>query len=204
MEQRATIPVYRVAAPEYVVPRIRRGSRTQQPTASWHGVPVPKAYEERKPDFAAIGAKIDRSLIRHFAGRSVAVRALGSQEHKGMTVDALIATIKRLGHDRYDASKRGDRYENLDGKPIDLFALDFTVRADGRYFERFLEPFYFWPIVDRGEPVRIDVAIVYDRRKLRRVIHRYEGRDDERKRDGFVFRYPDRKADAILGIIRIL
>ncbi|MBI2136108.1 hypothetical protein HYU06_03485 [Candidatus Woesearchaeota archaeon] len=68
-----------------------------------------------KPDWVAIGKK-------------VAIRCLGSQEHKGKSVNALIKIIMGLGHDRYDFSKKGDRYENVENKKIDFFALDFKVR----------------------------------------------------------------------------
>ena len=40
--------------------------------------------------------------------------------------------------------------------------------------------------------------------KIDRVEHRYKERENEIKKDGFVFKYPDRKQDAILGIIKIL
>ena len=104
----------------------------------------------------------------------------------------------------YDPNRKGDRYENLDKLPIDFFALDFEVKQEEAYFEHFLEPFYFWPITDRGKPIRIDIAIVYDLSKLKVVEHRYVGRENELKKDGFIFREPEHKTDAVLGIIKIL
>jgi hypothetical protein len=200
----ASIPVYSVAVPEYALKRYRRPSPTvQQPVTPWYGVPIPKVYVDNKPNFAAIGAKIDKCFVRHFTGKNVAVRVLGSQEHKGKTANDLIRIIKTLGHDRYHPNRKGDRYENLENKHIDFFALDFKVKANGKYFEQFIEPFYFWPITDRSTPVRIDIAIVYDKSKLTRVPHRYKGRENELKKDGFVFKHPETKADAILGIIKI-
>ncbi|HIH24295.1 TPA: hypothetical protein HA251_04645 [Candidatus Woesearchaeota archaeon] len=169
----------------------------------WFDIRIPKFYVDNKPDFARIGERIDICLKRHFLGRNVAVRVLGSQEHSGKSVDDLITIIKRLGHDRYDPDRTGDRYENIDGKRIDFFALDFKVTAPGRYFERFIEPFYFWPIASREVPVRVDIAIIYDRNKLTRVLHRYKGRENEPKRDGFVFKNADDASSAIIGIIKI-
>ena len=63
---------------------------------------------------------------------------------------------------------------------------------------------FIWSFYELAEkPERIDIVIVYDLAKLRRVVHRYEGRTDI-KRDGFVFREPDKKTDALLGIIKVL
>jgi hypothetical protein len=53
-----------------------------------------------------------------------------------------------------------------------------------------------------GYPVRIDIAIVYDTDQLEQIPHRYEGRNDI-KDDGFAFKNPEDKADAVLGVIKI-
>ena len=67
-----------------------------------------------------------------------------------------------------------------------------------------LDSFYEWPLKDRGYPVRVDIGVVYNLSKLKVVEHRYVGRESEIKRDGFVFKHPQKKNDAILGIIKIL
>ncbi|MBI2136107.1 hypothetical protein HYU06_03480 [Candidatus Woesearchaeota archaeon] len=69
--------------------------------------------------------------------------------------------------------------------------------------ENFIEPFYTWPKKFGEKPVRIDIAVVYNLSKLRRVVHKYKGRSDI-KRDGFVFKDQKNKRDALLGIIQIL
>jgi hypothetical protein len=109
-----------------------------------------------------------------------------------------------IGMIRREKERKGDRYENIERKHIDFFALDFEVEKDGKYFEQFLEPFYYWPIVDREKPVRIDLALIYDVDQLERVEHRYEGRENELKKDGFVFKNSDKKRDALMGIMKIL
>jgi len=198
-------PVYQVTVPEYKFRKYRNTSKkiNYAITPLYH-IKIPKIYADNKPDFEKIGAKIDKCLKKHFLGKKVAVRVLGSQEHKGKSADDLIKIIKKIGHDRYDTKRKGDRYENIDGKQIDFFALDFKVKAKEKYFKDFLEPFYFWPIADRQEPIRIDIAVVYDMSQLKRVIHKYKGREKEIKKDGFVFKNPARKTEAILGIIKIL
>lgn len=199
------IPVYQVTVPEYKFRKYRNISKKiDYAITPLYKIKIPKVYADNKPDFEKIGAKIDKCLKKHFLGKKIAVRVLSSQEHKGKSVDDLIKIIKKIGHDHYDTKRRGDRYENIEGKHIDFFALDFTVKTKEKYFKDFLEPFYFWPIADRQEPIRIDIAVVYDLSKLKRVIHRYKGREKETKKDGFVFKNPDIKTEAILGIIKIL
>lgn len=199
------IPVYQISVPEYKLKIFKSSSKKIDHAGTpWYTIKIPQVYWDNKPDFEKIGAKIDKCLKSHFLGKKVAIRALGSEEHKGKTIDNLISIIKKLGTDRYSPHRKGDRYDNLEGKHIDFFALDFKIKKGGEYFKQFLEPFYFWPIADRNRPIRIDIAIIYDLSQLKRIEHRYKGRESEIKKDGFVFKYPKKKSDSIIGIIKIL
>ena len=198
------IPVYQVTVPEYKFKKhSKKSKKISYAVTPWYGVDIPQIYEENKPDFSKIGKKIDACLKRHFLGKKVAIRALGSEEHPKKSVDEVIKIIKRIGHDRYDPKRKGDRYKNIEKKHIDFFALDFKVKKNEEYFKHFLEPMYYWPIADRGKPIKADIAIIYEFSKLKVVEHQYKGREGEIKRDGFVFKNPDKKKDAILGIIKI-
>ncbi len=88
-------------------------------------VNVPDYSIDIQPDYKAAGAIVDTELKKHFMGQMVGLRALGSQEHPGKTIDDLIEIIKRDGTDRYDPERGGDRYDNVEGKHIDLFVLTF-------------------------------------------------------------------------------
>ncbi|NQU78915.1 hypothetical protein HQ545_04045 [Candidatus Woesearchaeota archaeon] len=183
------IPVYQVTVPEYKLKIFKQSSKNMDYAGTpWYNLKIPQVYWDNKPDFEKIGAKIDNSLKKHFLGKKVAIRVLGSEEHKEKSINEMIKIIKKLGYDRYDVNRKGDRYENLDNHHIDFFALEFKVETDKSYFKYFLEPFYFWPIADREKPIRIDIAIVYDLSKLKIVEHRYKGREKEIKKDGFVFK----------------
>ena len=200
-----TIPVYQVTVSGYKLQTFKEVSlKVDYEGTPWFNLKIPQIYWENKPDFEKIGSKIDNCLKKHFLGKKVAIRVLGSEEHKNKTIPALIKIIKKLGHDRYDLKRKGDRYENIDNYHIDFFALDFKIEEHKSYFKNFLEPFYFWPIANRGKPIRIDIAIIYDLSKLKIVEHRYEGRENELKKDGFIFKDPNKKKEAILGIIKIL
>lgn len=165
---------------------------------------LPQYHIKKEPDHIEIGQKIDKCLKNYFLGQEVAIRCIGSQEHCDKTVDDLVEIIKKIGHDRYDPGRKGDRYENVDNKHIDFFALDFKIKPDGEYLKYFIKPFYDWPVKMGMEPIRIDIVTVYDLSKLKVVEHQYEGRKCEIKKDGFIFKQRDKKPEAILGIIKVL
>ena len=121
-------------------------------------------------------------------GRKIGFRLLGSMEHPGKSVQDIIKIIKKLGYDRYAPKRIGDRYEKIEGKKIDFFALDFTVGnvKEEECVMHALESFYYYPIITREKPIRVDIGIVYDLNQLRIIEHQYKGREGEIKRDGFV------------------
>lgn len=164
---------------------------------------IPEAYEKAKPDFVEIGSQIDACLRKHFRRESVVIRVLGSDEHPAKTVDELIRAIKIIGHDRYGRRRDGNPIEGVDNGEIDFFGLPLTVTKTGAYFRWLLESFFYWPIISRGRPVRIEIAIIYDPEKLSVVEYRQAGRAHELKLDGFVFKDPLRKPAAIRGIVKI-
>ena len=168
-----------------------------------YSVKVPEYDVRKMPDHALVGAKIDRVIKKRFLGQKVAIRCLGSQEHRGKPIGELVAIIKKMGTDKYDPARTGEKYDNVENKRIDFFALDFKITEKGNYMEKFIEPFYTYPIQEGRKPIRIDIVIVYDIAKLRCVVHRYEGRNDV-KRDGFVFKDPENKPTAVKGIVKVL
>lgn len=160
---------------------------------------------DAQPDYKAVGAIVDAELKKHFMGQTVGLRALGSQEHPGKTIDVLVEIIKRDGTDRYDPKRNGDRYDNVEGKHIDLFLLRRKITEKSKIFWQFVWSFYESPLKVRGYSVRADILVAYDLSKLKavRTTHTHEGQLIA-KRDGYIFRNPANKADALLGIIKIL
>src|SRR5581483_819097 len=140
---------------------------------------------------------------KHFMGRTIVARGIGSSEHPGKTSDKLIEIIQRNGTDRYDPNRTGDRYENIQGKHIDLFGFRRKVTPRMQLFKDIAYGFYQSALAIHGKPTRIDILIIYDAAKLKAVVHQYEGRTDK-KRDGFVFREAGDKVEATLGIIKIV
>ena len=85
-------------------------------------VSAPDYKIDSEPNYRAIGKLIDDELKKHFMGRKILLRGIGSQEHPNKTVDELVQIIADTGTDRYDKYRVGDRYENTENKQIDLFA----------------------------------------------------------------------------------
>ena len=129
--------------------------------------------------------------------------ALGAREHPDKTVDELVEIIERDGTDRYDPARKGDRYENIQDKHIDLFGFRRKVTPRMQLFKDVVYGFYHSALGVYGRPIRIDILAVYDAAQLKAVVHQYEGRA-YKKRDGFVFRNPAHKRKASMGIMKVL
>lgn len=168
---------------------------------SVYQITVPEYTVKTKPDWNVIGTKIDKIIKKHFLGKEVVIRCLTISEHPSKSVEDIVNIIRKRGTDRYDPEREGDRYDNIEGKHIDFFALPFTIREHTKIMENFIEPFYLTG-KRYGERNRVDIAILYDRTKVKRVIHTYS--DGRRKHDGYIFKDQENKKDALLGILKIL
>lgn len=166
-------------------------------------IAIPEYTIHKDPDIELIGRKLDQLLCSKFSGKEVLLRGVASSEHKSKTISELVEIIRSTGTDRYDPEIVGDRYDNVDGRDIDIFAFDTKVDSSTRIFDQMIYGFYHSALGIHGRPMRIDIVTVYDAQKMERVSHRYEGRDDI-KEDGFIFRWPHNRPDAVLGIIQIL
>lgn len=163
---------------------------------------LPEYTIDSEPDHELLGKIVDQELTKHFMGQSILVRGIASSEHPDKTIDELIDIIKQTGTDRYDPKLKGDRYENIDDKHIDLFAFPHMVNNQSSIFADVVYGFYHSAIGVHGKPQRIDILTIYDATKVTKVVHQYEGRDDI-KEDGYVFNDTKNSVDAILGIVRI-
>ncbi|MDB5183153.1 MAG: hypothetical protein JWO47_937 [Candidatus Saccharibacteria bacterium] len=163
---------------------------------------IPQYTVDSEPDDKAIGKIVDDELKKNFMGKSILVRGVASSEHQGKTVDELVEIIQKTGTDRYDPQRTGDRYENVEGKHIDLFAFPETITPGSEVFSKIVWGFYHSAKAIHGYPVRIDIVMIYDANQMQQVTHKYEGREDI-KDDGFAFIDSTNKMEALLGIIQI-
>ncbi len=171
------------------------------PTYTIH---LPEYTVDKEPDHDAVGAKVDNLIKQHWLGDYISVRCISSQEHIGKTTDEMIEIIKQLGHDHYNADRKGDRYENNESKKIDIFAFDYHVAPDTKIFSAFTWPHYHLNWREPFHPIRIDIIIIYDPTQFNQIEFSYAGREHEGKRsDGWVFKDPNNKPAAIKGIIKV-
>ena len=166
---------------------------------------LPEYQVDKEPDHDKIGKKVDNFIKKYFINQHIVIRCLGSREHPRKTLDQLIDIIKKKGYDRYNPRRKGDRYQNKEGKKIDFFAFDYHINKKSKIFHIFTWPFYHWILERSGYAVRIDIILIYDPKKLNQVFFTYTGRENEGMRsDGFTFKYQKNKSDALLAIIKII
>lgn len=68
---------------------------------------LPQYQITTEPNYKAIGKIVDDELRKHFMGRTIVARGIGSSEHPGKTIDELVEIIKRDGTDCYDPYRTG-------------------------------------------------------------------------------------------------
>lgn len=165
-------------------------------------IPLPDYTVTAEPAHTELGRRVDDVIRDHFADRKIVARGVSADDHPELTVDELIATILTTGTDRYDPDRAGDRYDNLEGRHIDLFGFRRNVTPNMNLFAQLTWGFYHGSIEIHGHPTRLDIVTIYDSGQLRAVLHQYEGRAD-RKRDGFRFADPHHRAAAVLGVLKL-
>ncbi len=156
-----------------------------------------------EPDDKKLGKLLDDEIKKHFLNQAILVRGIASSEHPDKTVDEMVHIIQETGTDRYDSKRKGDRYENIEGKHIDLFAFPVTYTADTEMMHMLFWGFYHSALGVHGYSMRIDLVTIYDADQMEHVLHQYESRDDI-KDDGFVFKNSENRVDALKAIIKIL
>ncbi len=163
-----------------------------------YDIHLPEYHHDTLPDHVAIGAKIDDEIKRHFTGRHLGVRCINLLAHPGKSVGEMVGIIQSIGHDRYDPNRPGERYENNEGKHIDLFCFDYHVGDGHPMLDNFVREFY------HGGGTPIDLIMLLDPTKLNQVFFTYAGREDEGERsDGWTFKDPANTQDILVAILRI-
>lgn len=149
-----------------------------------------------------VGKCIDQVLVQNFANKRIVLRAISSEEHT-ISQSELIKKIETLGFDRYDPDRTGDRYKNIASKKIDFFGRNCIVKEGKRLSLPLLEGFHIYGAKFHQKPSsKMDIWLVYDRDKLKVVMHQYAEQPNI-KRDGYIFKNPDDKPAALLGVLRI-
>jgi hypothetical protein len=155
------------------------------------------------PDHEAVGKKLDELLQQHFMGKELIVRSIGSQDHRGVSLDELTDIILKTGTDKYDKQRLGVGYEEFirKGIQVDFYGEEVTVTDDIDFMSQQIWEMHHSAIGDRGYGVHVDLLLVYDAKQLDMVMNLY---DFHPTSDGYVFKDQAHKAKALLGVIKIL
>lgn len=171
-------------------------------------LPLPEYTIDIKPDYEVLGEKIDNTIAENFNGKDVAIRALSLTDHPKLNLDEFTELIVNTGTDKYDAGRTGVDHEVFVPYQPDFHAGFCTVGKNhvGEGAD-FIKKFYENAMLDRGYRLRIDLLLIYD---LNQLIQANKVDLDKPSIPShlepylFRFKYPDRKPDALLGIIKIL
>ncbi len=154
------------------------------------------------PYHKPIGIALDALLIKHFLGKKVVVRCIGSQDHPTISLDELTDIILKTGTDKYDNKRRGVGYDEFihKGINVDFYGEPVEITAKTAIIAQLVWEMHHSAIGDRGYGVHVDVVIIYDAEKVDMVMSLYESHPTS---DGFVFKDSSSKRAALLGIIKI-
>jgi hypothetical protein len=176
-----------------------------------HSIPayeitLPEYKIEPDTDWLLAGRKLDRLIETHFPEGPIAIRGVGLVDHPGWSLGDLVSTIVRLGTDKYDPNREGlyygrDEVSDIHAGPafVTREGLQAPKHIDGSPMAKVLRLFYVGAMADRGNAVRLDVAMIYDLEQLEPV----EDAPPEECYE-FAFKHPERRDKALLGVIKLL
>ncbi len=164
---------------------------------------IPEHKRGKAPDHIAVGKKLDDLLKKHFMGKKVVIRCIGSQDHPSHSLDELTEIVIKTGTDKYDAARMGVGYEEFVRKKIqiDFYGepAEITDRLD--FMGQAIWEMHHSAIGDRGYGVHVDLVLIYDVKQLNMVMNLY---DFHPTSDGYTFKDPTDKQKALLGVIKVI
>ena len=171
---------------------------------------LPEYSIERKPDYAALGPRIDRFLVERFAGSRIALRAVFLDDHPDLSRAQLVEKILEVGTDRYDPQRKGMHHDWYASVGVELHVVTFAVsdrlgalededyQAAPSPMGEFMMDFFESALGEpgRGYSMRMDILLAFDLDQLVAL-------PPEEPR-GYAFKYPDNKQAALLGVVNVL
>ena len=149
-------------------------------------------------DYDLVSAKIDNVIDYNFHDQNVIIRGIQSDKHD-LTKDELIKYIIKTGTDKYAQSS--EISADVNDKPIDLFGYNCII--DHPIVMQFLEGFHkFKPKCLEAPQYKIDIWMFYDASQLECVEYTHKIYN-VKVSDGYIFKDPNNKHNALLGIIVI-
>jgi len=179
-------------------------------------VHLPEYDINKKPNYIRLGKKVDAILEKSFSDGKYILRAISTNEHKGISLNKLANIVLRTGTDKYDLNRKGVCHDEFCGYDYDIQAGTFEIKNGKLIVEGNVYPTIFGDIVyhfyertplDRGYPVRIDLLLIYNPTKLEKARKvNLKAPPVRRKLINFLYKFknPKNKKDALLGIIKVV
>lgn len=177
---------------------------------------LPEYNVKKKPNYLKLGEKIDTLLEKSFSDGKYILRAIGSNDHKGLTLNKLANMVLRTGTDKYDPKRKGVCHDEFSGYDYDIQAGTFAIKRGKlivkgndypSIFGDIVYHFYEHTPLDRGYHVRIDLLLIYDPTKLEKARKvNPKAPPVRRKLINFLYKFknPKNKKDALLSIVKIM
>lgn len=160
-------------------------------------IECPAYILSKKLDYIKAGNEIDSALNENFMNQYVMIRAIQSSKHK-MPRDKLIERIIEYGNDRYDSNS--EYAANVTDRPIDLFGL--VCKIEGQPIAKeLLEGFHKWkPKCEEKPQHKADIWMILDPKQFEQVEYNHS-RFNIKVSDAYVYKNPNNKPDALIGIV---
>lgn len=155
-------------------------------------------YQFNNLDLVKVSQCIDGALIDLFANQKVVLRGIQSEKHD-LPKNQLVQQIVSTGTDRYGTESKNEI--KVSDRPIDLFG--FACVAKNPMTLSVLEGFHKWKPKSLERPqLKADIWMVYDADQLENVEYNH-GYYGVKARDGYLFKNPNNKPGALLGVLVI-
>jgi len=178
---------------------------------------LPEYSIKKKPNYLKLGKKVDAVLETNFPDGKYILRAIGSDDHPGISLNKLADIVVKTGTDKYNPNKEGVCHDEFSGYDYDIQAGTFEIKNSKlvipdsyKYSTEFgdiIWHFYEHTPLDRGYAVRIDLLLIYNPQKLKKARKLHQRAQSLRKGlNNYLYKFKDHenKKDAIIGIIKIL
>jgi hypothetical protein len=171
-------------------------------------ISLPEYKIDTQPSYQVVGAEIDKVIGQNFEGTYLA-RELSITDHPQYSLDDLANIIVATGTDKYDPNRKGVGHEDFEPYKVDIQAGLITVehgQIQGESFSEDIKRFYENTLLDRGYRLRIDLIVLYDPKQMIQATKDANTKSNISPHlEQYLWRFknPERKPDALVGIIKI-
>jgi len=151
-------------------------------------------------DLEKVSKCVAKVLQKNFQGKKIILRGIQSKKH-ATPKEQLIQKILDNGTDRNDLECADEAKVN--DKPIDLFGYSCEIGTSLPNVLPLLEGFHKWKPKALERPQhQVDLWLVYEASQLKNVEYTH-GLYGVKANDGYIFKEPQSKSEALLGIVVI-